>query len=75
MCNIQHECQWSSGLNVSIDELCQDIEANLRVCDGLDDADWETESKGDEDGEEKRPPAEVGGISEYCVHAQSQHLL
>lgn len=74
MCDIQHECQRSSRLNVSIDELCQDIEANLRVCDGLDDADWKTECEGDEHGEKKRPPAEVGGISKYCVHAQSQHL-
>ncbi len=74
VCDIQHECQRSPGLNVAIDELGKDVETNLRVCDGLDDADWEAERKGDEDGEKKRPPAEVGGISENGIHAQSQHL-
>lgn len=74
MWDIQHERQRSSRLDVSVDELGEDVETNLRVCDGLDDADWETKGKGDEDGEEKRPPAEIGWIPENCVHAQSQHL-
>lgn len=45
-----HKRQWPAGLDISVDELSEDVEADLVVGYSLNDADWQSEHKGYEHG-------------------------
>lgn len=71
---MHHESEWSAGLQVAVDELGEDVEADAVVGHGLDDADGQGKGVGDGDGEEKGPPGELGGIGQDDVEAEGEHL-
>ena len=49
--DLHHERQRPSGLNISEDELGQDIESDLVVRDSLNDSDGKGKHSGDEDSQ------------------------
>lgn len=51
-----HERQRAARLDVTEYEFGQHVQANLVVCDRLDNANWQGKSKGDHHGEQKGPP-------------------
>lgn len=55
-----HHREGPPGLHVPDDELGDDVEAQLDVGDGLDHADGDAEDAGDDQGDDERPPGEVG---------------
>lgn len=58
-----HERQGPSGLDVTKNELSQDIETDLVVCNGLYDSDGQGKTKGNDHSQQESPPRQIGGES------------
>lgn len=69
----EHEAEGAARLDVAVDELGQHVEANLRVGDGLDDANGQRKRVGDEYGQQERPPGKVGRVRDGGVEAGGEH--
>lgn len=72
--DLHHKRQWSTWLNVTIDELGEHVEANLVVCDGLDNSNGQREDERYSHRKQERPPVEVCGISQYGDEAEAEDL-
>ena len=72
---LHHESQGTPRLDIAVDELGKNIQTDPIIGDGLDDPNGEGEAKGDDHGEKKRPPREIGGIGENCNESQYEHLV
>lgn len=71
---IHHQCQRTARLEVAVDELGQNVEANLSICNGLDNTNWQSKTKRDSNGQQERPPAEVCREPKNGVEPNEKHL-
>ena len=70
-----HQRQGSTRLYVSVDELGQDVQPDLGICHGLDNANWQREAERDEDGQQESPPSQICGPGEDGDEAEPKHLF
>ena len=57
-----HVGDGSPGEDDAADELADEVEAAVLVCDGHDDADGDEEEGGDGEGEQEAVPGEIDGV-------------
>lgn len=68
-----HEGERETGLHIREDELGEDVEADLDICDSLDHANWYHPHNGDENSDDVRPPGKVSWITKNYTEAQNEH--
>lgn len=73
-CNVHHQRERAAGLDVSVHELGQNIEADLIVRHGLDDADRQRKDGRDEHGKHECPPRHVCRVRHDAKQAERKEL-
>jgi hypothetical protein len=58
-----HVCDWPAGEEDAADELADQVDAAVLVCDGHDDGDGDEEEGADGEGEEEAVPGEVDRVA------------
>lgn len=75
-----HVCNGAAREGDAADELADEIEAGLLICDGHDDADRDEEDGADAEGQKEAVPGEVDGVvldheDAYGCHAKTSQNI
>ena len=69
----QHHRHWTTGLHVTDDKLGNNIQTDINVGRGLDNAERNKPDDGDDEGNEERPPAQMRWVTLSDAQPDANH--